>query len=98
MSSSERLERQSRSSARHRKSIQKFFRKRLQNQERTIQKHESGEIIIKMDVLKQIANQLNVPFQELLFPAKITNTAKDNKTAEYHMNSTVSDVISVLLP
>ena len=79
------------------KITQKEFAQRLGKSERTIQKYESGEILLKIDVLKQIANELNVPWQELLF-AKVTNTPKDNTTAEYpaYEFHTMSDVINAL--
>ena len=45
------------------KITQKEFAKRLGKSERTIQKYESGEIIMKMDVVKEVAEELNIPFQ-----------------------------------
>ena len=59
------------------KITQKEFAKRLGKSERTIQKYESGEIIMKLDVVKEVANELNIPFQELLYPAGIDNAAKE---------------------
>ena len=90
MSSSEEIGKAIQKQRKAQKITQKEFAQRLGKSERTIQKYESGEILLKIDVLKQIANQLNVPWQELLF-AKVTNTPKDNTTAEYP-----ADVINVL--
>ena len=78
MSSSEEIGKAIQKQRKAQKITQKEFAQRLGKSERTIQKYESGEILLKIDVLKQIANQLNVPWQELLF-AKVTNTPKDNK-------------------
>lgn len=79
------------------KITQKEFAKRLGKSERTIQKYESGEIIMKLDVVKEVANELNIPFQELLYPAGIDNAAKkpikQSTSYEFH---TMSDVINVL--
>ena len=73
MSSSEEIGKAIQKQRKAQKITQKEFAQRLGKSERTIQKYESGEILLKIDVLKQIANQLNVPWQELLF-AKVTNT------------------------
>ena len=67
MSSSEEIGKAIQKQRRAQKITQKEFAQRLGKSERTIQKYESGEILLKIDVLKQIANQLNVPWQELLF-------------------------------
>ena len=75
MSSSEEIGKAIQKQRRAQKNTQKEFAQRLGKSERTIQKYESGEILLKIDVLKQIANELNVPWQELLF-AKDTNTPK----------------------
>ena len=82
MSSPEEIGKAIQKQRRAQKITQKEFAQRLGKSERTIQKYESGEILLKIDVLKQIANELNVPWQELLF-TKNTNTPKDNTTAEY---------------
>ena len=97
MSSSEEIGKAIQKQRRAQKITQKEFAQRLRKSERTIQKYESGEILLKIDVLKQIANELNVPWQELLF-AKDTNTPKDNTTAEYpaYEFHTMSDVINAL--
>ena len=73
MSSSEEIGKAIQKQRRAQKITQKEFAQRLGKSERTIQKYESGEILLKIDVLKQIANELNVPWQEILF-AKVTNT------------------------
>ncbi len=75
MSSSEEIGKAIQKQRKAQKITQKEFAQRLGKSERTIQKYESGEILLKIDVLKQIANQLNVPWQELLF-AKVTNTKR----------------------
>lgn len=97
MSSSEEIGKAIQKQRRAQKITQKEFAQRLGKSERTIQKYESGEILLKIDVLKQIANELNVPWQKLLF-AKDTNTPKDNTTAEYpsYEFHTMSDVINAL--
>ena len=97
MSSPEEIGKAIQKQRRAQKITQKEFAQHLGKSERTIQKYESGEILMKIDVLKQIANELNVPWQELLF-AKDTNTPKDNTTAEYpsYEFHTMSDVINAL--
>lgn len=97
MYSSEEIGKAIQKQRRAQKITQKEFAQRLGKSERTIQKYESGEILLKIDVLKQIANELNVPWQKLLF-AKDTNTPKDNTTAEYpsYEFHTMSDVINAL--
>ena len=97
MSSSEEIGKAIQKQRKAQKITQKEFAQRLGKSERTIQKYESGEILLKIDVLKQIANELNVSWQELLF-AKVTNTPKDNTTAEYptYEFHTMSDLINAL--
>ena len=63
MSSSEEIGKAIQKQRRAQKITQKEFAQRLGKSERTIQKYESGEILLKIDVLKQIANELNVPWQ-----------------------------------
>ena len=79
------------------KITQKEFAKRLGKSERTIQKYESGETIMKMDVVKEVAEELNIPFQELLYPVGIDNALKEpikqSTSYEFH---TMSDVINAL--
>ena len=62
MSSSEEIGKAIQKQRRAQKITQKEFAQRLGKSERTIQKYESGEILLKIDVLKQIANELNVPW------------------------------------
>lgn len=52
---------------------------------------------MKIDVVKQIANELNVPWQELL-SSEDTNISDDNTTSEYPACefNTMSDVINAL--
>jgi transcriptional regulator with XRE-family HTH domain len=76
---------------------QKVFAEMLGKSERTIQKYESGEIAIKVDVLKQIANELDVPWYELLdaqTPQVGIITSEDDKYKyQFH---TMADVINAL--
>ena len=58
MSSSEEIGKAIQKQRRAQKITQKEFAQRLGKSERTIQKYESGEILLKIDVLKQIANEL----------------------------------------
>ena len=85
MSSPEEIGKAIQKRRRAQKITQKEFAQRLGKSERTIQKYESGEILMKIDVVKQIA-------------AKVTNTPKDNTTAEYpaYELHTMSDVINAL--
>ena len=76
MSSSEEIGKAIQKQRRAQKITQKEFAQRLRKSERTIQKYESGEILLKIDVLKQIANELNVPWQELC----LLYTSSDNFT------------------
>ena len=62
MSSSEEIGKAIQKQRKAQKITQKEFAQRLGKSERTIQKYESGEILLKIDVLKQIANQLNTLF------------------------------------
>lgn len=89
MSSSEEIGKAIQKQRRAQKITQKEFAQRLGKSERTIQKYESGEILLKIDVLKQIANELNVPWRELLF-AKILILQKIIQPLNIrHMNSTL---------
>ena len=77
------------------KITQKDFAKRLDKSERTIQKYESGEIIIKTGIIKQIADELDIPWQELLeAKTELKNTMEDN-SPDYNFR-TLSDVIKAL--
>ena len=97
MSSSEEIGKAIQKQRRAQKITQKEFAQRLGKSERTIQKYESGEILLKIHVLKQIANELNVPWQELLSPED-NNITKDNTTTKYpaYEFHTMSDVINAL--
>ena len=57
MSSPEEIGRAIQKRRRAQKITQKEFAQRLGKSERTIQKYESGEILMKIDVVKQIANR-----------------------------------------
>ena len=97
MSSSEEIGKAILKQRKAQKITQKEFAQRLGKSELTIQKYESGEILLKIDVLKQIANELNVPWQELLSPEDY-NIPKDNTTTKYpaYEFHTMSDVINAL--
>ena len=97
MSSPEEIGKAIQKRRRAQKITQKEFAQRLGKSERTIQKYESGEILMKIDVVKQIANELNVPWQELL-SSEDTNISDDNTTSEYPACgfNTMSDVINAL--
>ena len=89
MSSSEEIGKAIQKQRRAQKITQKEFAQRLGKSERTIQKYESGEILLKIDVLKQIANELNVPWQELLSPEDNNITKEIRPLNIRHMNSTL---------
>lgn len=97
MSSPEEIGKAIQKQRRAQKITQKEFAQRLGKSERTIQKYESGEILMKIDVVKQIANELNVPWQELL-SSEDANISDDNTTSEYPACefNTMSDVINAL--
>lgn len=79
------------------KITQKEFAQRLDKSERTIQKYESGEITMKIDLIKQVADELDIPWQELL-EAKtdtIGIVALEDTTPSYRFH-TLSDVIKAL--
>ena len=79
------------------KITQKEFAQRLDKSERTIQKYESGEITMKIDLIKQVADELDIPWQELL-EAKtdtIGIVALEDNTPSYRFH-TLSDVIKAL--
>ena len=79
------------------KITQKEFAQRLDKSERTIQKYESGEITMKIDLIKQVADELDIPWQELL--EATTDTigieALEDTTPSYRFH-TLSDVIKAL--
>ena len=79
------------------KITQKEFAERLGKSERTIQKYESGEIIMKIDLIKLVADELDIPWQELL-EAKtdeigIVSSENEFPICRFH---TLSDVINAL--
>ena len=82
MSSPEEIGKAIQKQRRAQKITQKEFAQRLGKSERTIQKYESGEILLKIDVLKQIANELNL--QKLLILQMIIRPLNIR-----HMNSTL---------
>ena len=76
---------------------QKEFAERLGKSERTIQKYESGEITMKIDLIKLVADELEIPWQELL-EAKtdeigIVSSENEFPACRFH---TLSDVINAL--
>ena len=79
------------------KITQKEFAERLGKSERTIQKYESGEITMKIDLIKLVADELEIPWQELL-EAKtdeigIVSSENEFPVCRFH---TLSDVINAL--
>lgn len=79
------------------KITQKEFAERLGKTERTIQKYESGEITMKIDLIKLVADELEIPWQELL-EAKtdeigIVSSENEFPACRFH---TLSDVINAL--
>lgn len=79
------------------KITQKEFAERLGKSERTIQKYESGEITMKIDLIKLVADELEIPWQELL-EAKtdeigIVFSENEFPACRFH---TLSDVINAL--
>lgn len=79
------------------KITQKEFAERLGKSERTIQKYESGEITMKIDFIKLVADELETPWQELL-EAKtdeigIVSSENEFPACRFH---TLSDVINAL--
>ena len=75
----------------------KEFAERLGKSERTIQKYESGEITMKIDLIKLVADELEIPWQELL-EAKtdeigIVSPENEFPACRFH---TLSDVINAL--
>lgn len=79
------------------KITQKEFAERLGKSERTIQKYESGEITMKIDLIKLVADELEIPWQELLEAKtdKIGIVSSENEfpACRFH---TLSDVINAL--
>ena len=78
------------------KITQKEFARRLDKSERTIQKYESGEITMKIDLIKQVADELDIPWQELL-EAKTDKIGivTEESVPSYRFHN-LSDVISAL--
>lgn len=78
------------------KITQKEFARRLDKSERTIQKYESGEITMKIDLIKQVADELDIPWQELL-EAKTDKIGivTEEEISSYRFHN-LSDVISAL--
>lgn len=79
------------------KITQKEFAQRLDKSERTIQKYESGEITMKIDLIKQVADELDIPWQELLEAKSdkigIVSAEEDFPSYRFH---NLSDVINAL--
>lgn len=79
------------------KITQKEFAERLGKAERTIQKYESGEITMKIDVVKLIADELDIPWQELLEAKSdkvgLVSSENDFPLCTFH---SLSDVINAL--
>ena len=79
------------------KITQKEFAERLGKSERTIQKYESGEITMKIDLIKLVADELNIPWQELLEAKSDENDIllEEDNSPSYCFH-TLSDVIKAL--
>ena len=79
------------------KITQKELAERLNKGERTIQKYESGEIAIKIDIIKQIAEELDIPWQELLEAKtdKIGIVEPKDESPDYRFH-TLANVIKAL--
>ena len=79
------------------KITQKEFAERLGKSERTIQKYESGEITMKIDLIKLVAEELDIPWQELLEAKtdEIGIVSSENEFPACHFH-TMSDVINAL--
>lgn len=79
------------------KITQKEFAERLRKSERTIQKYESGEITMKIDLIKLVADELDIPWQELLEAKtdEIGIVSSENEFPACHFH-TLSDVINAL--
>ena len=79
------------------KITQKEFAQRLDKSESTIQKYESGEITMKIDLIKQVADELDIPWQELLEAKSdkigIVSAEEDFPSYRFH---NLSDVINAL--
>lgn len=79
------------------KITQKEFAERLDKSERTIQKYESGEITMKIDLIKLVADELDIPWQELLeAKAETAEVLEDADTSSANQFDTLSDVINAL--
>lgn len=79
------------------KITQKEFAERLGKSERTIQKYESGEITMKIDLIKQVADELDIPWQELLeAKSDQTELAPAEEDFPAYQFQTLSDVIGAL--
>ena len=79
------------------KITQKEFAERLGKSERTIQKYESGEITMKIALIKLVADELEIPWQELLETKTdeigIVSSENEFPACRFH---TLSDVINAL--
>jgi len=76
---------------------QKELADRLNKSERTIQKYEAGEIDFSVSTIKEIANELDIPWQELLGIETPTISLVDrNDPDRYYKFDTLGDVINAL--
>ncbi len=76
---------------------QKELADRLGKSERTIQKYEAGEIDFSISTIKSIANELDIPWQELLGVETPTISLVDsNEPINYYRFDTLADVINAL--
>lgn len=76
---------------------QKELAERLDKSERTIQKYEAGEIDFSISTIKSIANELDIPWQELLGIQTPTISLIDGNEPDHsYLFNTLGDVINAL--
>lgn len=79
------------------KMSQKDLADRLDKSDRTIQKYEAGEIDFSISTIKAIANELDIPWQELLgIDSSIIALKNDNIPDKYYSFHTLGNVINAL--
>lgn len=79
------------------KMSQKDLADRLDKSDRTIQKYEAGEIDFSISTIKAIANELDIPWQELLgIDSPIITLKNDKKPDQNYRFDTLGDVINAL--
>lgn len=79
------------------KMSQKDLADRLDKSDRTIQKYEAGEIDFSISTIKAIANELDIPWQELLgIDTPVIALKNDKKPGQNYRFDTLGDVINAL--